>query len=398
MRITFTNTETISISTDDVSVTWRAAMTRQFGECTITLRRDSAAFSSRYISDDGGSVVQIHDPVGGTWTGFANVVTQTDENAVVQGQHLAALTAHSTVGYGADIQMSTAGALAHECVRRSCGESLSGILFPGTFVEAAPYIDNFGFNGQDLSTALSTLSDTSGQEWEITEDGIINWVPVVGRTIEYYFVDGTIIRNLNRQTDSELQVTEIIARGQTGQEFLARLSPDNTLLRRQEVIQVQTTNQITLGQTALRALQQRSALPNIWRGELSYPDSVPVVTDSGGITQGWGDQPWGSSWGGAIVLGAVTDTALSVIREGDVITVILPYQGFAGDIIVARVMSRTIIGGYDWIALELTEIPNIIIGGTVVPTFILNQSGTTPRQLDSVALRLRNSFQRLSRL
>lgn len=182
-------------------VTWTVPASGKHGEATFEIPRVSAAWSDDVIDPRGGFLVDIVTPYG-VWQGVADLPQWKPAGMTVKASHITRWPELRRVGTGTYI-----GCLAGHIVKRGFLDAMSNLgamaLKLGHIVYAGPVIEEpIQFNGQPFLQVLNRLSELTGQEWVIDDDGRFHWLAHAG---EYHDLppivdDGWIFPTLNPGT------------------------------------------------------------------------------------------------------------------------------------------------------------------------------------------------------
>lgn len=207
-----------SIAIDiNASVEWTMSDLRQHGESKVFIPRNSAAWISTVINDDGGFFFDIPTSFG-RWRGIADVPEYTDAGASITVRNVTHWMAIRNVGtrtfYGL-----TPGAIAKEAFRHGIQTAVPLTL--GTILEAPPIMPNYEFRGQSVMDVLTDVSELSGQTWEIDDDFQFNWIPRQGNQYETWIIDdGKLLSNIKTSSLSDTY-SEITETDEEGRKFTA---------------------------------------------------------------------------------------------------------------------------------------------------------------------------------
>lgn len=305
----------------DGSVTWQSPASRQFGEAEIWLPTGHPLLSSAYVSTRGGSLVEISDAALGLWRGVV-VSTRREANGLtLECLHLAALFGQRLVSRNRVLVGLTAGAIARAAVQ----DAMAGLglmtVIAGSFVEAAPFLSQYQFSGQSLADVLGDLESQTGQEWELTSAGVVNWRCAGGNLYTAHLTDGGDICDVERTTTATERATEVVGRSSDGQQIsrqYAGLDADS-LWQPQHVIDVDSRSIVRVGVAAEGELRRLRTPGVSYRAKL--------------YSQHW-----------------------SSVREGDTLQLVLPASGLTGECTTARVMSRRYQNGSQYVELDLVQV------------------------------------------
>lgn len=295
------------------SVAWRCPALRQFGEASLYIPRGSALWDTSVLDDERGILVELQDADLGAWRGFG-WPDVTAAGATVAARELGALMESRVVNRSRTFRNLTAGAIARSAVQDALAGLGAPVLAAGTFVEAAPVIPEFRFNGQTLAEVLGDLMADTGQEWAV--DGArLNWRPASGSLVALALCEDGDVCGVAREV-SDTPVVEVLARGSDGR-VVTRAALDasaGSLWRRQAVVDVQTTSDAALAVAADRELRR-----------LRNPQVQYRV--------------------------ALHRRHWSAVREGDYARLVLPTATLRGDCPLVRVVERAYSSGGAYVDL-----------------------------------------------
>lgn len=322
MLVTITNTASITIDLE-CSVKWNSTIKREFSSASFFVPRNSPAFSSAYMDENGGFLVKIVHPKLGTWLGIAGVPTIDVKGANVEATEIGILATIRTVGTHRIFTGVTAGTIVAAAVQDATAGLSHAFLKAGTFLEAGPHVPQYEFTGQYLSQVLADMMDITGQEWEINySTGAINWVAPRTTMYQYHLTDDGDIVNASKSGSLNDVVAEVTARGSDGSSR-SEYSPGQGFYLRQETIAVDTKSPIDLAFQAKAVIDQRKTPVQTYKGMLKE------YREGGTTVDHW-----------------------SNIREGDIVQLVLPYAGITGNSPVVRVLSREFKDGDKYLQLE----------------------------------------------
>lgn len=301
------------------SVVWRSPSTRQFGEAELYIPRGSTLYAADCLDEDRGTLVELLDASLGRWRGFG-FAQITAQGATIQARELGALMEQRVVNRNRVFRNCTAGAIAHSAVHDAIEGLGAPVLIGGSFVEAAPFVAEYTFNGQTLASVLGDLGADTGQEWEITDAGVINWRPAAGTLYALHLADDGDLCDVTRSGSLSERATEVIARGSDGKtaSAVANDTGAGSLWPRQAVIDVATTSYSELALAAARELRRLRQ---------------PAITYTGSLHS----RHW-------------------AVREGDYLQLVLPATATAGECPLVRVTERRYQSGAAYVELSLALI------------------------------------------
>lgn len=312
---TVTLHHTLTITTDiNTTVTWTAAFGRSFSTVNFFIPRTSEAFSPLYIDEDGGFLVTITHPTLGKWKGIAEVPTIGADGAHIEATEIGILATIRTVSVNRVMTGMTAGSIVRSAVLDATAGLSKSFLKAGTFLEAAPHIPQYTFSGQYLSEVLADMMEMTGQEWELTDDGTINWTVPKTNIYPLHLVDDGDVVGESRSGNLSDVLAQITTRGADGSSA-TRFGQGQGLWTKQETVEVDTTSSITLSSEANNEIGRRD--------QIIQQYSVLLK-----------EEHWS-------------------IREGDTLQLVLPYSGLVGNCPTVRVVSRSYTVGDKYVRLDL---------------------------------------------
>lgn len=381
METTFAYRQTLTFDADTARCTWRLPASRQWGDAEVFVARGAAAWDANILRPGGGFLVRLYDPSGGPWTGIA-VETQFDRRGcTVKALELAALTSTVLVERSVTLDNLTGGTLARRACTNALGGAVRGLIRPGTFAEAAPFLPEYQFSTQPLSDVLGDLCERTGQEWRVNADGTLDWLPAFGRTIDTHVCEGVSIVDVSCETPLDGAAVELVARGSDGHEYLAATNEDAGLWRRQVAESVDTRSPVALGMLARDRLTTQRVVPITYRFKLAKV--AASASDSPVVTLGFGIQPFGTSpFGG--VGGAPSTVTLGSVREGDTLLIHVPSLGIGSAAV--RVVARTIDAQSAWIDVEAVATEGVAGLPQAVITAVATPPVAPPSPVDTAAV------------
>lgn len=196
--------------------TWAASGGQAIGSASLRIARDSLAWDSDIINEQGGMLVDIHTAAG-LWRGIADRPTYTPAGMELEALHINAWATIRHVATGRRMFGVTAGAVAKRAVRDALVGLGSVPVTMGAILEAPPLI-NYAFDGQSLISVLTDLQNQTGQTWLIDDLLRFAWVQQVGKYQELTVIDdGQFLGHLSgdRLADQYLETVEIEQSGRT---------------------------------------------------------------------------------------------------------------------------------------------------------------------------------------
>lgn len=322
MLVTLTNTSAITVDLP-AQVRWAGAAARSFGTAEVTIPRNSPAFAAAYVDRDGGSLIEIKDANLGTWRGIIQKPRISRNGVQLSANHQAKLVDIRLVSRNRSLRNMTAGAIVKAAVNDAVVGLGPAVLRAGTFVEAAPIIDNYEFRGQKLSQVLADMMEQSGQEWSLSDDGALSWVAPQGTLYSVVLCDDGDVTDGEREADVNDRTAEVYAVDGQGREIVVRNGDADPTGRwpRQEKVDAGGANAAIAGrQAAALAAARRTST-------VTYALRLRGSTHQAGI------------------------------REGDFLQTVLPYADFGGVAPLVRVLERSFVDGRTDETLVVQDVP-----------------------------------------
>lgn len=202
----------------DAEVDWVTSSGREFGKAVFTIPAGSAAWDDEVINERGGFIVHITTPWG-NWSGIAVTVEDVDAGFEVTAWDYRVFTENRHVSPHRSFHGVTPGIIARSAVEDAL-VGLGGLPFTiGSILEAPPIIDQYEFTGQSLVQVLSELAERSGHYWYISNDGVFNWVSMVGIARDYILVDDGLFRDKLQRRSLREEFAESVEVENTGRTF-----------------------------------------------------------------------------------------------------------------------------------------------------------------------------------
>jgi len=349
-----------------------SASTREFGRATIGFSFDDPVIRNGAISEIGGTLVKIPHEQLGDWLGVQiEPLRQTDQGWEMTAHQIGILLRNRLVPNVFVPQGAPAGLIAEAAIRESIRASSSTPLTSGSYLVAAPVIEGFTAAYRPLIDVLADLADQSGQEWEITEDLVINWVSSAGRLFDDVLVEGRDLAFIDREVDASPLVGRVIARGTNGatrtataEELIgnptAREIGVSVSVTSPTAIQVAANRRLDLGRSPT-IRYTFGLVPHFEIETILITDPEPqTLLGAGQPLFGGGEEleaqiPPMIPGGTALML----DWPTWAIREGDLVSCVVPSAGLAGETILGRVLSRTYGDAYEYPVITVHWVPRV---------------------------------------
>lgn len=221
MHVTLTNSSNVTVDLP-ATVRWTNASAREFGSAQVTIPRRTTADSASYFDQDGGSLIDLRDPNLGNWRGVVTSPEIDDEHITLTAIHVAKWLDIRPVSRQRVLVGMTAGAI----VRAALNDGLIGlgrtVIRAGTFVEAAPHIDSYSFTGQSVYQVITDMMEATGQEWSLSDDGALSWVPRTGTLYAKVLCQDGDLKDVKRRADVDQRLMEVIGVDANKREYVNR--------------------------------------------------------------------------------------------------------------------------------------------------------------------------------
>lgn len=318
------------------SRSWELAALGRSGTATITVPHGTPAASRTVLDPEGGTVVQIAGKGGcGDWLGVVTGLTFTTDGVVVSASQPGAMLGRRFVASRTVVGPASPGQIVYRALSDALGGSGAYPLSvdPNDFADGPPVVDRYLFDGQDAQSVVNDMQRLSGQELAISWDGVCSWNGPLAVSPLY----GTLLaapadlRGAEYATDPTTRVSEVIAVDSNGREYRAT-----------------NADAAAASWPAQMSMSVETSSPNALyaaaEGELARTSEV-MASIGGAVTQ--------AHW---------------AIREGDTVRCWIPWAGFDGETVAARVLSRSIDDGNP--LMSVTFQPVIVPSVTAVASGI----------------------------
>jgi hypothetical protein len=280
-----------------------------------------------------------------------------------------------TRGYG----NLPAGVIARMALDAALGLAAVPIV-AGSFVEAAPLVESYSFTGQTIDDVFQDLMTATGQEWEITPTGVVNWVSRVGTYRETVLTEGYDFCLLDFDEAEDAPVGAVVVtdqNGNTSDTWKAR-EHARDLTARTIALRADTTSATATNLLAESLLNEGRIVRTVARIGL-YPQggsmsvTIPGPGDAGDavgfplmgggfVLMGGGFTLYGGSGGGGVTAIDMDWPTFAApnwqIRPGDTIRIIAPSAGVRGDAGLYRVRGITYGDQHLYPILDLLQEPH----------------------------------------
>jgi hypothetical protein len=399
------------------SYTWESAQTRAYGSTNLQIERDHPIIEQAAITSLRGTRVSFPHHLIGAWNGIQ--IGRAGHGAMrwdVQVHQVAALFKHLTVPNDPSVSYGNlpAGVIAQRALTLALADRPGIPLKPGSFAEAPPLIDSLTFQGQSLDSIYAQLMDTSGQEYRVSEYGVVDWIAPTGTLYETVLTEGYdfILLSYEESEDSPVGMVRLTdQRGWT--ETLT--APEHALdpTARVLTLRADTASTVETRTMAQGYLDAGRVVPTVYEigllpagGTIAFPIPGPGITPGGGGTgfplmgggfplMGGGFVLYGGSSGGSGDSGfedltgeypTLSAPHWSAIREGTIVRLVAPSAGLLGEAPLCRVLSRTFGDALCYPVVKLVSIPPAT-AQTLSIAKDPRGSAVAPRTMERIVLR-----------
>jgi hypothetical protein len=278
------------------------------------------------------------------------------------------------------VQTQTLGNLPAGVIARKALETALALanvpMVLGSFVEAAPLVERYQFTGQTLDEIFQDLMMITGQEWEITPAGVVNWLPQVGTYDETVLTEGWDFCLLNFDEADDAPVGAVVVTDQRGNTSIPYIAQEHArdLTARTVSIRADTTSIAATNLLAESLLNEGRIVRTVATiGLYPHGGSIPVTIPgpsgaSGGfalmgggfILMGGGFPLMGGGGSsGTLTMDYPTFAAPNwTIQPGDYLRIIAPSAGVRGDAGLYRVRGITFGDRHLYPVLDLLQEPH----------------------------------------
>ena len=358
--------------------TWESAASRAYGQAQVSLERDHPLATDTTISTLRGTRVAIPHELMGGWTGVQ--MGRLGHGTATWGlpcYQVQALFKQLSVPPDPSVVYRNvpAGVVAKRALTLALAQAPGAArhLRPGFFTEAPPLVEAITFEAQSLDAIFSQLMDLTGQEFQVREDGRVDWTAPTGGLYETVLTEGYDFVLIGYQEAAEAPVGMVIVTDQRGHTETAT-APEHALDPTARVLRTRadTTSAIETRVVAEGLLAAGRVVPTVYEIGLLPAGGVIAITipgsgASGFVLMGGGfplmgggfDLMGGSSGGGDLEAEYPTITAphWEAIREGTIVRLITPSAGLRGEAPLCRVLSRTFGDAHAYPRVKLASIP-----------------------------------------
>lgn len=376
--------------------TWTSAAARSHGQARVGIERDHPLIDNSAITSLSGVQLRIPHGLLGDWSGIQIGEHGHGERLWrLQAYQISQLLNHLTVPPQTTPYYNLpAGVIAKEALRRALADAPAGVpLYEGWFSEAPPIVEAFQFSDQTVGQVFTQLMDLTGQEYQISETGRVDWVAPVGDYYPTVLTEGYDFTLLDFAPSSETPVRRVIVTDQRGEQAIADAAEHATnvtarvVRQRADTANVSETRAVAEGLLAVGRLT--SAVYTI--GLLPKGGTITVTLPGGdGILYGeelYGDGVYGGGgFDGPSVNWPIIDAPhWSGIREGDFVRLIAPGANLRGEAPLCRVLSRTFGDAHLIPTLTLVSVPQPT-AATVGTSGDLTSTYSPPRHIERMVV------------
>lgn len=351
--------------------TWESAAARAYGQANVGIERDHEILENPAITDLQGAVVGISHDLLGNWTGVNLGRGGHDEwrwhlDCYQRGALLKTLTVPS----GLTLTGLPAGVIAKEALRLALEDSpIGSILQVGSFAEAPPVVQSITFSDQSVDSIFTQLMDLTGQEYQISETGRVDWTAPVGDVYPTVLTEGYdfVLLGYDPQEPPVRRVIVTDQRGETAQidapEHMTNIAA-RVVRTRADTASLEETYTVAEGILGIGRV-----VPQVFEIGL-LPKGGTIVVTIPGPTTGGGSGLYGAGLYGAGLYGGgggspttidmdwpIIDAPNWAIREGDFVRIITPGANLRGTSPLCRVLSRTFGDAHLIPTLKLVSVP-----------------------------------------
>lgn len=165
----------------DCEVTFRHPSAGELGDATVTIPRPHAALAvddrgrPLYIDMNGGFMVTLAHETIGRFVGIADVPTTSLDAVTLAIMDIAIITTIRRVGNSTTFAAVPAGLIVAAAWREAFGGVGLAAIGLGAVTLSGPLIQSYEFSGQTLADVLGDMGAASGQEWRISDAGLLEW-------------------------------------------------------------------------------------------------------------------------------------------------------------------------------------------------------------------------------
>jgi hypothetical protein len=309
------------------------------------------------------------------------------------------------------VQTQTLGNLPAGVIARKALEAALALanvpIVLGAFVEAAPLVESYQFTGQTLDELFQDLMTITGQEWEITPAGVVNWLPQVGTYYETVLTEGYDFCLLDFDEAEDSPVGAVVVTDQRGNSSVPAIAREHArdITARIVSIRADTTSTAATNLLAESLLNEGRIVRTVAKIGLypqggTLPITIPGPSSSGGegfalmgggfVLMGGGFPLMGGSGGGSsgtVAMDWPTFAAPNwAIRPGDYVRIIAPSAGVRGDAGLYRVRGITFGDSYRYPVLDLLQEPHWTMETLPLARRLPSTTPAPPRTLERIVI------------
>lgn len=344
---------------------------RAYGQARFTLPRSHGLITDTTLQSLAGFSLTIKAATIQPWQGVQLDDPGQDGNrwnltCVQIGQLLKQITVPT--GKVHTFTNVPAGLIARRALELSLPAYPAVPLVAGAFSEAPPLVESVTFDGQSLDSLFTDLMDRSGQEYEITEAGAVNWIATTGDLYEPVLTEGYDFILESFQEQEQPPVVRVFVtdqRGYTAEVFAPEHAGNlraRVMRERRDTASSAETNSVADALLAAgrlpRSLARIGLLPAGGTLAITIPGGGGVPTLYNAALY---DVDTYDASGGFADLSAeypIVNAPHWAIRCGDLVRLIAPSAGLRGNTGLYRVRSITFGDAHAYPVLDLVGIPH----------------------------------------
>jgi hypothetical protein len=270
--------------------TRRAATARDYGQARVKIPSDHSLITDTAITGIRGIFVTIdHALLGNASYIQIGKPAKTDRGWDLTCFEISYLLKLLRV----PVQTQTLGNLPAGVIARKALEAALALanvpIVLGAFVEAAPLVESYQFTGQTLDELFQDLMTITGQEWEITPAGVVNWLPQVGTYYETVLTEGYDFCLLDFDEAEDSPVGAVVVTDQRGNSSVPAIAREHArdITARIVSIRADTTSTAATNLLAESLLNEGRIVRTVAKIGLypqggTLPITIPGPSSSGG--------------------------------------------------------------------------------------------------------------------
>lgn len=354
--------------------TWSTAAARSHGQARAGLERNHAILDTAAITTLSGIQIQIPHALLGDWAGVQiGEAGHDDWRWSLQAYQIGQLLNHLTVPPTIEpFRNVPPGIIAREALRRALADAPAGVpLYEGWFSESPPIVEEFAFTDQTVGAIFGQLMDLSGQEYQISTTGRVDWVAAVGDYYPTVLTEGYDFVLLSFDPAEDAPVRRVIVTDQRGEQATADAPEHATnvtarvVRQRADTVNVSATRAYAEGLLAVgRVVPTVYTIGLLPKGG-TIAITLPWIGGGGSLALIWDQGQWDE---GSFDVGVEASSGTanypiidaphwSGIREGDFVRLIAPTADLRGRSDLCRVLARTFGDQHHFPVLQLVSVP-----------------------------------------